>query len=252
MRAQLFTTGPHATGYGIARILVSQGSETDDFLGTVAIHTTDGDGDPDLADGLHATLSLERSRDFSWEITAPAGTVFKPNTTYALVFKGDSGTYPELWTSPLDGENVPADGWSLADALVYYSGSAWEENSNGNSLLVEMIGPRRWRPSGPRLVSATVGAAGNAVALVFDEDVDLPSNNADARRFLARLASAFAVTADGAGVAVSGLTASSADQLTLVLPGVIFQGQAVTLTYTTMPVPGTTSSNPSQVISGGW
>ena len=236
VRAQLFTTGPHSSGYGIARIRVAQGSETDDFLGTVAIHTTDGDGDPDLADGLHATLSLERSQDFNWNITAPAGTVFKPNTTYALVFKGDSGTYPELWTTPADGEDVPADGWSLANALVYYNGSAWEEYSNGRSVLIEMIGPAletEW----PALVSATVGAAGNAVALVFDEDLDLPSNNADARRFLARLASAFAVTADGAGVAVSGLTASSADQLTLVLPGVIFQGQAVTLTYTD-PTPG--------------
>ena len=89
----------------------------------------------------------------------------------------------------------------------------------------------------PALVSATVGAAGNAVALVFDENVDLPSNNADARTFLARLASAFAVTADGVGVPVRGLTASSADQLTLVLSGVIFQGQAVTLTYTD-PTPG--------------
>ena len=67
---------------------------------------------------------------------------------------------------------------------------------------------------------------------MFDEDLDLPSDDADARTFLASLASAFAVTADGAGVPVSGLTASSADQLTLGLSGVILQGQAVTLTYT--------------------
>ena len=74
----------------------------------------------------------------------------------------------------------------------------------------------------------------NAVTLVFDENVVLPSDEAEALTFLASLASAFAVTADGAGVPVSGLTASSAepDQLTIGLSGVIVQGQAVTLTYT--------------------
>ena len=115
--------------------------------------------------------------------------------------------------------------------FLYQDGSSWVEYPDGRSLSMEMIGPRM-ETEAPALVSATVGAAGNAVALVFDEDVDLPSDNADARTFLASLASAFAVTADGSGVAVSGLTASSADQLTLVLSGVILQGQAVTLTYT--------------------
>ena len=231
VRAQLFTTGPHSSGYGIALIEVDRGSETDDFLGTVALHTTDTDGDPDLADGLHATLSLERTHAYTWEITAPAGTVLKPSTTYALVFKGDSSTYPELWTTPADGEDTPADGWSLADALVYYNGSAWEENSNGRSLITQIIGPAL-ETDGPALVSATVGAAGNAVALAFDEDLALPSDSAEALTFLAGLASAFAVTADSAGVAVSGLTASGTDGLTLGLSGVILQGQAVALTYT--------------------
>ena len=71
-------------------------------------------------------LSLERFlySDNQWVIKAPAGTVLKPSTTYALVFRGDSGTYPELLTLGADGEDVPAEGWSLADALVYYSGSA--------------------------------------------------------------------------------------------------------------------------------
>ena len=98
---------------------------------------------------------------------------------------------------------------------------------------MEIVGPQL-ETEGPALVSATVGAAGNAVTLVFDEDVVLPSDSAEALTFLASLASAFAVTADGAGVAVSGLTAASddSDQLTIVLSGVILQGQAVTLTYT--------------------
>ena len=231
VRAQLFTTGPHSSGYGISLIEVDRGSETDPFLGTVALHTTDGDGDPDLADGLYATLSLKRTHAYTWEITAPAGTVLKPSTTYALVFQGDAGTYPELWTTAADGEDVPADGWSLADALVYYSGSAWVENPNGRSLLIEIIGPAL-ETDGPALVSATVGAAGNAVTLAFDEDLALPSDSAEALTFLASLASAFAVTADSAGVAVSGVTASGTDGLTLGLSGVIAQGQAVTLTYT--------------------
>ena len=94
-----------------------------------------------------------------------------------------------------------------------------------------MIGPAL-ETDGPALTSATVGAAGNAVTLAFDEDVVLPSDSADALTFLASLASAFDLRADGAGVAVSGLTASGTDGLTLGLSGVIAQGQAVTLTYT--------------------
>ena len=233
VRAQLFTTGPNSSGYGIGGIAFVNGSDIDRFLGTVALYTTDTDGDPDLANGLHATLSLERAHEFSWELAAPAGTVLKPNTTYALVLQGDGGTYPELWTIAADGENVPADGWSLADTLLYHNGTSWVEDSNGRSLIIEIVG-RQLETEGPALVSATVGAAGNAVTLVFDEDVVLPSDSAEALTFLASLASAFAVTADGAGVAVSGLTAASddSDQLTIVLSGVILQGQAVTLTYT--------------------
>ena len=230
VRAQLFTTGPNLIGYGITRIEVDRGSETDAFLGPVAIYTTDGDGNPDLANGLHVALSLERTHDYHWVITVPQGTVFKPSTTYALVFRGDSGTYPELWTIGADGENVPADGWSLADALLYHDGTSWVENPDGKSLRIEMLGPAL-ETTGPALVSATVGAAGNAVALAFDEDVALPSDSADALTFLASLASVFDLRADGAGVAVSGLTASGTDGLTLGLSGVIAQGQTVTLTY---------------------
>ena len=234
VRAQLFTTGPNSTGYGISSIEVVTGADTNIFLGTVALYTTDTDGNPDLADGLHATLSLERViNNYLWRLVAPEGTVLKPTTTYAMVFLGDAGTYPEPWTIDSDGEDVPADGWSLADALLYWSGTSWVENPNGRSLSMEIVGPRL-ETEGPALVSATVGAAGNAVTLVFDEDVVLPSDSAEALTFLASLASAFAVTADGAGVAVSGLTAASgdSDQLTIVLSGVILQGQAVTLTYT--------------------
>ena len=151
-------------------------------------------------------LSLESTNDFDWDLAAPDGTVLKPTTTYALVFQGDAGAYPELWAFALDGENQPAEGWSLANALLYHDGSNWVENPDGRSLAIDMIGPRM-ETEEPALVSATVGAAGNAVALVFDENVDLPSNNADARTFLASLASAFAVTADAVGVPVSGLTA---------------------------------------------
>ena len=226
-RAQLFTTGTHPSGYGIEVIRVSAG-EDDAFLGPVALYTTDANGKPD-PDGLHATLNLDT--DTYWRLRAPVGTVLKPNTTYALVFQGDSGSYPELRTLGADGENVPAEGWSIADALLYHNGTSWVENPDGRSLSITMIGARM-ETDGPALVSATVGAAGNAVTLAFDEDLALPSDSAEALTFLASLASAFAVSADGSGVAVSGLTASGTDGLTLGLSGVIVQGQAVTLTYT--------------------
>ena len=93
VRAQLFTTGPNSTGYGIDSIYVSAGPD-DDFLGPVALYTTDANGKPDLVDGLHATLSLET--DTYWSLSAPVGTVLNPNTTYALVFQGNAGSYPEL------------------------------------------------------------------------------------------------------------------------------------------------------------
>ena len=230
VRAQLFTTGPHSSGYALDHIIVSRGDD-DTALGTVALYTTDAAGDPDLVDGLHATLSLEGTTSRRWRIVGTEGLVLKPSTTYALVFQGDAGSYPDLSTIGANGEDVPADGWSLADALVYDSGSAWEENSNGNSLEMEIIGPAL-ETDGPALTSATVGAAGNAVTLAFDEDLALPSDSADALTFLASLASVFDLRADGESVAVSGLTASGTDGLTFGLSDVIVKGQAVTLTYT--------------------
>ena len=62
-------------------------------------------------------------------------TILKPTTTYALVFQGASGSYPELSTLGADGENVPVEGWSLADALLYHDGTSWVENPNGRSLV---------------------------------------------------------------------------------------------------------------------
>ena len=143
VRAQLFTTGPEPIGYSISQITLINGSLDDSFLGTVALYTTDADGAPDLANGLHATLSLERViNDYLWILAAPDGMVLQPTTTYALVFQGDAGTYPELWSIGPDGEDVPEEGWSLADALLYWSGTSWEENPNGRSLEIEILGPR--------------------------------------------------------------------------------------------------------------
>ena len=88
VRAQLFTTGPHSSGYGIAEITVWRGSRDDAFLGGVALYTTDAAGDPDLVDGLHATLSLEETTTLRWRIVGTEGLVLKPSTTYALVFQG--------------------------------------------------------------------------------------------------------------------------------------------------------------------
>ena len=141
VRAQFFTTGPDSYGYSIAEIKL-YGTDDDDFLGPVALYTTDEDGDPDLEDGLHATLILENNYGSPWKLTAPEGTVLKPTTTYALVFLGESGSYPDLWTIAPDGEAHPAEGWSLADALLYRSGTSWVENPDGRSLQLQIVGPR--------------------------------------------------------------------------------------------------------------
>ena len=71
VRAQLFTTGPQSNGYAIGHILIDRGFDTNAFLGPVAIYITDAEGEPDLVDGLHATLILERTEEYLWELAAP-------------------------------------------------------------------------------------------------------------------------------------------------------------------------------------
>ena len=143
VRGQLFTTGPQPIGYAIDRISIDRAYDIDDdFLGPVALYTTDANGHPDLVDGLHATLILERTEDYIWELAAPDGMVLEPTTTYALVLLGDGGTYPVIWTKDADTEDGPDEGWSLADAFLYRSGSSWVEDPAGRSLRIEIIGPR--------------------------------------------------------------------------------------------------------------
>ena len=143
VRAQLFTTGPNPDGYGISYIYHWRGSEdpADASLGAVGLYTTDGDGDPDLVDGLHATLSLELTDSRSWTLEAPVGTVLKASTTYALVFQGADPAYPKLNTTVVDGEDVVAAGWSLDDVLRYHDGSNWVDNPDGFALSMDIIGP---------------------------------------------------------------------------------------------------------------
>ena len=144
VRAQLFTTGPQSLGYAIGHIVIDRAYDIDEeFLGDVAIYTTDANGHPDLANGRHATLTLERTAGFTWELAAPDGMVLEPSTTYALVFLGDGGTYPKMWTKDADGEDAPDEGWSLADALLYRSGTIWVEDPADRSLRIEIVGPRR-------------------------------------------------------------------------------------------------------------
>ena len=143
VRAQLFTTGPEPIGYAIGHILIDRGYDTNEFLGPVALYTTDANGKPDLVDGHHATLILKRTEQYYWELAAPDGMVLEPSTTYALVFLGDGGTYPGIRVIDADGEDGPDEGWSLADALLYWSGTSWVEDPGGRALRIEMIGPRR-------------------------------------------------------------------------------------------------------------
>ena len=142
VRAQLFTAGSHPDGYSISEILVRRGSAdpADAALGAVALYTTDATGDPDLVDGLHATLSLESTDSLLWHLEAPEGTVLEASTTYALVFQGAGGAYPKLSTNSADGEDAVVEGWSIADVLRYHDGSNWADNSDGNALTMDIIG----------------------------------------------------------------------------------------------------------------
>ena len=122
--------------------MVRRGSGDEDrFLGDVALYTTDADGDPDLADGLHATLSLESTDGPFWRLEAPEGTVLEASTTYALVFEGKAGAYPKLATNSADGEDAVVEGWSIGDVLRYHDGSNWVDNANGYALTMDIKGP---------------------------------------------------------------------------------------------------------------
>ena len=143
VRAQLFTTGPESLGYAIGHILIDRAYDVEDeFLGPVALYTTDANGKPDLVDGHHATLILKRTEGFHWELSAPDGMVLEPTTTYAMVFLGDGGTYPKMWTKDADAEEGPDEGWSLADTLLYRDGTSWVEDPADRSLRIEIVGPR--------------------------------------------------------------------------------------------------------------
>ena len=108
-------------------------------------------------------------------------------TTDALVLQEDAGSYPYPWTIAADGEDGGADGWSIADARHYRSGSSSVENSNGLALAQEVTGPLHEDTEEPALISATVVAASNTVTLAFDEGMALPSTAAEAIMFLAGL-----------------------------------------------------------------
>ena len=142
VRAQLFTTGSHPDGYSISEIKVRRGSAdpADAALGAVALYTRDGSGDPDLVNGLHATLSLESTASIFWHLETPEGTVLEASTTYALVFQGAGGAYPILSTNSADGEDAVVDGWSIADVLRHQDGSNWGDHPNGNALTMDIIG----------------------------------------------------------------------------------------------------------------
>ena len=142
VRAQLFTTGSHPDGYSISEIKVRRGSAdpADAALGAVALYTRDGSGDPDLVNGLHATLSLESTASIFWHLETPEGTVLEASTTYALVFQGAGGAYPILSTSSADGEDAVVDGWSIADVLRHQDGSNWGDHPDGNALTMDIIG----------------------------------------------------------------------------------------------------------------
>ena len=66
--------GPNSSGYGIGRHPGCRlESDNGEFLGPVALYTTDANGKPDLTDGLHATLSLERTDGVIWYLSSPRG-----------------------------------------------------------------------------------------------------------------------------------------------------------------------------------
>ena len=140
VRAQRFTTGPQSLGYAIGHILIDRAYDIDDeFLGDVAIYTTDAEGDPDLVDGLHATLTLERTAGFTWELSAPDRMVLEPSRTS---FFGPSATMRPLPVLPqassiraeVAGQRVSSIMASYNDAMIRSKASWLFMTISGSSL----------------------------------------------------------------------------------------------------------------------
>ncbi len=114
--AQAFTTGDHGTGYTLSAI----GLHITQWNGNLAnasasVWSTTADGLPDSL--LYTLTKPATAVDAAVNtFTAPAGATLSPNTAYALVLGGSSGSVTQAsLASDAAEDGGAASGWSIAD-----------------------------------------------------------------------------------------------------------------------------------------
>ena len=199
-----------------------------------AVKADDGSSEPGaLVAKLANPASL--TNDALNTLTAPAGTVLAPDTTYWVVVneeRGDSADWVNLRVTAQDEEDEAFPGWSIGNSRlskVSASGSWGHAATVSNLIIVSgsvIVGtPDR---TGPTLTGASIDSNGDRIELLFDEFVDTAAASSP-------LTSAFAVTADGAPVAVGAVLLQNTLEGSVFLRQLtrkIYQGQTVTVTYT--------------------
>ena len=237
IQAQSFVTGPSTGGYTLSTVQVRLGDDSTlpgvtDLI--AAVKVDDGSGEPgDLVANLANPASL--TNDALNTFAAPTGTVLAPDTTYWVVVneeRSNSDDWVELAYTGEHGEDAALPGWSIGDGRLWKdsASNSWSESGQPNLIVVSgsvIVGTPD--TTGPVLESASVISTGGRIDLRFDELLDIDAASSPPT-------SAFAVTADGAPVAVGAVlvTNSNTDGSVFLrqLTPVIYQGQTVIVTYT--------------------
>ena len=161
---------------------------------------------PDFAvDGTTATLTYRVIPGMAgvYEVIAAGGDLASLDATVTLSF---------------------ASGHNIQDTSSNALTNTTPTGTNENTYVVEN--------TPPRLTSAAVNAAGNAVEFVFSESLQVPSTETAYLTFFATLKSYFSLTADGSAVMIDDSVPTSLSKLNIDISPSIHQGQIVVLTYT--------------------
>ena len=155
--------------------------------------------------------------------TAPAGSVLKAGTTYAVVFEntvnGTVNAYNLKPTTSNDEDAGAESGWSIADHGAKKEGiSGWSAESGASKAKIAIKGVVDG--TAPRLLGVVVD--GTTITLTYDEPLDDGSTPAT---------TAFSVTVDGTTRPVSSVMVSGS-VVTLALSGAAVSSSKVAVSYT--------------------
>ena len=224
VRATAFTTGTGTYTLSSVGIFIPSA-----VVGTPAVKIYGDTG------GFPGTLLATMTNPGTFEIpavnsfTAPANTTLSASTTYWVVTSNSAATNGQGFWVSLNRNRTPdsgaAAGWSIgaSRSKADIAATSWRPSSSHTRF--EIRGTTDTTP--PTLTSATVTGGGKHIELQFSENIPLLNQPPG---------SAFTVTADGVAVTTpfspTWAHPLTPDLLRLQVRPVIFQGQAVVVTYT--------------------